>query len=120
MSKPNAYLKKQEEIQQKFLDVGEEMGMQKMWDYFQIVLRNTEVMGKDTFGAKRLEKVFEAMKKAADEYHTAFTDDKEADYYQEKLDTQLKEIWGDKAVPFYERYPDLKRIKYDKGRKGWR
>lgn len=115
----NGYLEKQRAVQQGFLDVGEQFGMQKMWDYVQIVLRDPEIMGKDTFGAKRLAKVFDGLKAVASDYHTAFTADKEADYYQEKLDAQLREIWKDKTVPFYGRYPDLKKIKYDKPRKGW-
>lgn len=116
----NNYLARQKSVHQGFLDAGEQMGMQKMWDYFQLVLRDPSVMGKDTFGAERLEKIFEAMKVIADEYHIAFTDDKEADYYQEKLDKQLKEVWKDRFSPFYERYPQLKQIKYDKARKGWK
>ena len=119
MKKPNAYLQRQEQQYQKFLDVGEQFGMQKMWDYIQIVLHDPNVMGKDTFGAGRLNKVYEALKAMANEYHTAFTYDKEADYYQEKLDAQLRAIGGDEVLPFYERYPELKRFNYDKPRKGW-
>ena len=116
----NSYLDKQRAMKQGFLDVGEQFGMQKMWDYIQIVLHDPAIMGKDTFGAERLNKIFEAMKSMADEYHTAFTTDKEADYYQEMLDRQLLDIWGDKTLPFYERYPDLKQIRYDKAMKGWK
>lgn len=115
----NDYLAKQRAMQQGFLDMGEQFGTQKMWDYLQIVLRDPKVVGRDTFGSKRLAKVYEGLKAVASEYHTAFTADKEADYYQEKLDAQLREIWKDETVPFYERYPDLKKIKYDKARKGW-
>lgn len=115
----NAYLKRQQEVNQGFLDLGEQIATQKMWDYIQIVLRDPKVMGKDTFGPTRLAKVYGALKEMKDQYHVAFTADKEADYYQEKLDSQLREVWKDKTLPFYERYPDLKKIKYDKARKGW-
>lgn len=115
----NDYLARQRAMQQEFLNVGEQFGIQKMWDYFQIVLRDPKIMGKDTFGPERLARIYEGMKAMTDEYHTAFIDHKEADYYQEKLDANLREIWGEKTVPFYERYPDLKKIKYDKARKGW-
>ena len=115
----NAYLRKQQAVNQGFLDLGEQIATQKMWDYIQIVLRDPKVMGKDTFGPKRLAKIYTALKEMKDEYHTAFTSDKEADYYQEKLDSQLREIWKDKTLPFYERYPDIKKIKYDKPKKGW-
>lgn len=116
----NGYLKKRNEINQSFLDAGEQLGVQKMWDYMQLALRDPKVMGKDTFGPKRLEDLFKAMQVIADEYHTAFTDDVEADYYQEKLDKQLKEIWKDRFDSFYVRYPQLKQFTYKKGKKGWK
>lgn len=119
MKKPNSYLQKQEMRCQSFLDMGEHIGIQKIWDYLNIVLHDPEVMGKDTFGAARLTKIYQAMKKLLDEYHVAFTADKEADYYQEKMDAQLREIWGNNTLSFYERYPEIKKIKYDKAKKGW-
>ena len=60
MKKPNAYLQKRESEKQTFLDVGEQFGMQKMWDYVQIALHDPEVMGRDTFGENRLCKLFDA------------------------------------------------------------
>lgn len=116
----NAYLKRQTAIHQKYLDIGEEMGMQKMWDYVQIVLRDPDIMGKDVFGAERLKKIFEGLKEVSSYYHTAFTDDKEADWYQEKMDSQLREVWGKELSPFFERYPYIKQLGYDKPRKNWR
>ena len=116
----NDFLARQRAMQQGFLDVGEQMGMQKMWDYVQIALRDPDVMGRDTFGAERLERIYEALKTIADVYHTAFTDDKEADYYQEKMDQQLREVWGDKFFPFAERYPYIKQQDYLKAKKNWR
>ena len=115
----NDYLAKQKAVQQSFLDVGERMGAQKMWDYLQLTLRDPEVMGKDVFGKNRLEKVYQHIKFLADKYQVCFTDDKEADYYQEELDAQLKQ-GCDEFYPFYERYPELKKIGYTKARKGWR
>ena len=114
-----AYLERQKAVYQGFLDAGEQMGMQKMWDYIQLTLRDPEVMGKDTFGKERLEKIYKHLKVLADRYHICFTDDKEADYYQEELDAQIRQ-GCDKFYPFYERYPQLKRLGYDKARKGWK
>ena len=54
MKKPNSYLQKQEEMCQYYLDLGEHIGIQKMWDYLCIVLHNPDVMRKDTFGEARL------------------------------------------------------------------
>lgn len=116
----NDYLTKQRAMQQGFLDVGEQFGIQKVWDYMQITLRDSAVMGKDTFGRKRLEKIYKNLNRLVDEYHIAFTADKEADYKQEQLDAQLREIWGDDLVPFCERYPELKKFDYGKSKKGWK
>ena len=115
----NTYLDRQRERDQKFFDAGERIGIQKMWDYMQIALRDPDVMGKDTFGKKRLEKVYENLKALADKYHICFTDDKEADYYQEQLDALIHR-GCDEFYPFYERYPQLKQFKYNKARKGWK
>lgn len=48
------FLKKQRAIQQGMLDVGMDTGFQKCWDLLQIVLHDPKVMGKDTFGKKRM------------------------------------------------------------------
>lgn len=101
------------------VEIGEQIATQKMWDFLQVVLRNPKYVGKDTFGSKRLELIYKGLKETKDEYHIAFTSDKEADYYQEKLDGHLREIWKDKTLRFYDRYPDIKKIRYDKAKKGW-
>jgi hypothetical protein len=119
MNGKNAYLKKQRKLQQGFMDVGEEMGMQKVCDYLHIALRDPEVMGKDTFGRKRLEKLFHKLNELANYYHTAFTDDKEADLVQEELDRNLKDVYGEDMQPFFQRYPYVKKQEYKKPRKGW-
>ena len=58
MAGRNKYLDRQRERDQGFFDAGERIGIQKMWDYMQIALRDPEIMGKDVFGRKRLEKLF--------------------------------------------------------------
>lgn len=115
----NAYLDKQKKQAQAYFEAGEEIGLQKAWDYIQIALRDPEAMGKDVLGRKRIEKVYKKMLELVDVYHTAFTDNVEADYYQEKLDAQLREIWGDDLSTFYKRYPTLKKMDYNKPHKNW-
>lgn len=115
----NEFLRKRDERDQAFFDAGERIGLQKMWDFMQIALRDPDVMGKDVFGRKRMEKLFKASKALADRYHLAFTKDKEADARQEEMDALLKEIWGEDLCKFYDRYPELKKFKYDKPQKGW-
>ena len=114
------FVKQQRITMQTYLDIGEEMGMQKMWDYIQIVLRDPDVMGKDIFGRERIEKLYKALSEYSHEYGKAFSDDPEADYYQEKIDRQLLEVWGKDLQPFKERYPYIKQFGYNKSRKNWK
>ena len=116
----NTYLERRKAVNQAFLDAGEQMGIQKMWDYIQIALRDPETMGKDVMGRKRLEKLYKKTAELADYFHTAFTDDVEADHRQEEMDSALREIWDKDLFPFYERYPQLKKVDYTKSKKNWR
>lgn len=114
------YLYRQQALYQGFFDAGEEIGMQKMWDYLQIALRDQDTMGKDTIGRKRMEKIFYKAKELADYFCLAFSDDVEADHRQEELDRCLREIWGDDLTTFYDRYPQLKKQRYDRAKEVWR
>lgn len=115
----NDFLKRQAERNRDFFDAGERVGMQKVWDYVQIALRDPNVMGKDLMGRKRMERVFKRAKDLADYFSEAFSKSVEADKRQEELDALLREIWGEDLSVFYERYPEIKKIRYDKPQKGW-
>ena len=114
------FLDRQRKMQQTYLDIGEEMGVQKAWDYLQIILRDPEIMGKNVMGVQKIKKVYKKLSEVADHYKIAFSDHVEADHVQEELDGVLKEVWGDELVPFYERYPYLKKFDYTKGKKQWK
>ena len=116
----NTYLDRQRQRDQAFFEAGERIGIQKMWDYMQIALRDPDIMKKDVFGRSRLEKLFIKSKELAEYFHTAFTDDKEADLVQRDMDAALREIWGDDLSTFYDRYPELKQLGYTKAKKNWR
>ena len=116
----NDYLASQEADRQRFFDVGEEMGIQKAWDYMQLVLIDPEVMSTHVLTKERLQKVYKKMAELADHYKTAFSDHKEADYYQTELDGCLREIWGEELCEFPDRYPYIKMHKYNKGKDKWR
>ena len=120
MGSKNAYLEKQRAMNQQYLDVGEEMGIQKVWDYLQIALRDPEIVGENVFGRKRMMKLHKKLGELADYYANAFTAKVDADNKQEELDRVLKEVWGDDIQTFYERYPYLKQFEYQKARKGWK
>lgn len=116
----NDYLARRAAQEQKFFEIGEEMGIQKCWDYIQIVLRDPEVMGKNAMGVNKLKKVYQKLAEVAEHYKFAFSDHVEADFYQEELDGVLKEIWGEEFVAFKDRYPYIKEISYKKGRSSWK
>ena len=115
----NAYLEKQNARYQDNFVAGCEITAQQMFDMMCLALHDPEVMGKDVFGRKRLEKLFKKLNELANYYHTAFTDDKEADLVQEELDRNLKEVYGDDFQDFFTRYPYVKKQEYKKPRKGW-
>ena len=116
----NDLLKRMKEREQAVLDIGEEMGIQKIWDYMQIALRDPAVVGKDVFGRERLKKLYKRMSEYANYFHDAFTMHPEADVRQEELDKLLEEVWGDDLQPFFERYPYCKEFSYKKSRKEWK
>lgn len=112
----NPLLNQIEAQKQKAFDVGEEMGMQKMWDYVQMALRCPDVCGAVPFGEKQFKRLYQKLIELADEYKIAFTQHDEADYKQEEMDERLKPIWGDNLQPFYSRYPHLKKFNYTTGK----
>lgn len=115
----NNYLKKQAERNNYYFQTGEQVGFQRCLDYMQTLLRNPKYVGKDTFGRKRWELLYEGLMECDKTYGDAFTSSVEADYCQEKLDANIREIFADDTLPFKERYPMLKEQKYDKAKKGW-
>ena len=113
MAKPNPFLAKQEAMRQRCFEIACDTTSQQFFDYLCLVLNDPEVMGKNTFGAQRIKKVHEALKAVDRKYNEAWVGSQESDYYQEKLDARLKEIFGE-IVPFEERYPYLKSWDYSK------
>lgn len=113
MPKPNAFLAKQQAMQQKCFKAGCDTTAQMFFDLLCIVLNDPDVMGKDVFGAKRLHKIHEALKAADKRFDEAFVNSQESDYYQEKLDAELRKIFGE-IDPFNKRYPYLKEWNYNK------
>lgn len=76
---------------------------QLMMDVFGITLAGEEVMGKDTFGEKRLAKIETAINQRISEVMPALTGGPEADYIRATVDRRLKQIKPD-ALPWTERY----------------
>ena len=115
----NAFFKKLNERDRQTFAAGLDMGMQIASDYFQIAIRDPEVMGTNIFGRKRIERLNKKTLELDEYFSPAFSDHVEAERYQEEMDRKLSEIYKDDLVPFRERYPKLKTIKYNKPKKGW-
>ena len=116
----NDFLARTRAREQAVFSVGENIGMQRMWDYLQIALNSTEVMGKDTLGKSRLKRAFDFVQKLDKEFQPAFNGNEvESDVCQRNMDAALEQIWGDELAPFYDRYPDMKKIDYSTRKKSW-
>ena len=113
----NGYLEKQRAMQRGFLDAGLQCGRQQIIDMVSLVLRDPDIMGKDTFGKDRLIKVVIGIKDYIDTYQKAWEKDDETDYYRYKLDKALEQAYGEKLHDsFLERYQYAPEFDYFKGR----
>lgn len=113
----NDFLTRQKQTQQAFFVAGLQSGRQQIIDMVSLVLRDPEIMGKDTFGKERLMKVIVGIGKYIDKYEKAWQKDDEADYYQKKLDAALAEAYGEGLHDtFYKRYEFAPEFDYNKGR----
>ena len=95
MAKQNSYLAKQAAVNYGYFTAGLQSGRQQILDLVSLVLRDPEIMGKDTFGKDRLLKVVKGVGDYIDLYQKAWEKDDETDYYRAKLDAALAEAYGD-------------------------
>ena len=113
----NDYLARQKATQQAFFTAGIQSGRQQIMDMMSLVLRDPEIMGKDTFGKDRLLKVVKGIGEYIDKYQPAWEKSDETDYYQKKLDCALAAAYGDYLHDsFYDRYRYAPEYDYTKGR----
>lgn len=113
----NAFLEKQKALQQAYFEAGLQSGRQQILDMMSLVLRDADIMGKDTFGKDRLLKVVKGIGEYIDMYQPAWQRSDDTDYYQKMLDKALAEAYGDGlADSFYQRYQFAPEFDYMKGR----
>lgn len=116
MSKNN-YLTKQRTVQQGFFVAGLQTGRQQIIDMLSLSLRDSEIMGKDTFGKDRLLKVIKGIDDYLGTFQKAFERDDETDYYRAKLDDALACAYGEELHDsFLTRYEFLPEYDYNKGK----
>lgn len=111
--KQSGYLKRKYAEKDDVMHVTEHIIEQFMTDTLQIAANRCNKMGYDSI--MRLTAAWQEVQK---EYRPALnpTKNNEADVAQDHMDKELTRIIRKKAVliPFEERYPNLKRVRYDK------
>lgn len=113
----NGYLEKQRAMQRGFFDTGLQCGRQQIIDMVSLVLRDPDIMGKDTFGKERLCKVVVGIKEYIDTYQKAWEKDDETDYYRAKLDEALAQAYGyELHDSFLKRYEFAPEFDYNRGK----
>lgn len=113
----NDYLARQRLMQRTYFDAGLRSGRQQILDMVSLVLRDSEIMGRDIFGKDRLLKVVKGVGEYIDKYQLAWEKSDEADYYQKKLDDALAEAYGEELHDsFFTRYEVAPEYDYTKGK----
>lgn len=113
----NDFLARQRAIQNGFYKAGLDGGRQQIIDMMSLVLRDPEIMGKDTFGKGRLLKVVKGIRDYIDKFQPAWEKTDDTDYYRAKLDAALAEAYGEGMHDtFLERYEYSPEFDYMKGR----
>ena len=113
----NGFLERQKATQRAYFDAGVQSGRQQIMDMMSLVLRDPDIMGKDTFGKDRLLKVVKGIGEYIDTYEKAWQKDDETDYYRAKLDQALAEAYGDGMHDtFLKRYEFAPEFDYMKGK----
>ena len=117
MAKVNNYLAQRDAVRQGFFTAGLQCGRQQIIDMMSLVLRDPDIMGKDTFGKDRLLKVVKGIGEYIDTYQKAWEKDDETDYYRAKLDDALAQAYGEGLHDtFLKRYDMAPEYDYLKGR----
>ena len=113
----NDFLAKQRATQRAYFEAGLQSGRQQIMDMMSLVLRDADIMGKDTFGKERLLRVVNGIGEYIDKYQPAWEKSDDTDYYQKKLDDALVDAYGEgMADSFYQRYEFAPEFDYMKGR----
>ena len=110
MAKQSGMIAFAEQFAQAKVEATQRLISQYMTDTLQMTLHQTE-----GWGYERIMRLTEAWQQTQKEYTSALnSNDPAADVRQEHMDRVLAQIINGKAelIPFPDRYPDLKKIKY--------
>ena len=113
----NNYLARQKALQDACFDAGLRCGRQQILDMVSLVLRDPNIMGKDTFGKERLLKIIKGVGDYIDKYNLAWQKHDETDYWRDKMDEALAEAYGEELHDsFTKRYEFAPEYDYMKGK----
>lgn len=104
MPKPNPWLAKQAEKQKQRDMIVMAWSHQICYDALTLVLNDPEVMGKDVFGRKRLNKLYEALNAKISEILPGMSGADNASHIRRLVDDELRKICGDDFASWEERY----------------
>lgn len=104
MGKPNAFLAKQAEKQKQRDMIVMAWSHQMVYDALTLVLNDKEVMGKDVFGKKRLDKLSKALNEKITEMLPGMSGAVNASHIRRQVDDELRRICGEDFAPWAERY----------------
>lgn len=109
------YLDKQKAVNEAVFDAAQEIMLQFDTDIIVATLRQKKK------GRKAIDDFLKTFEELHAFYIVAFNHKHpEADYRRELLDRVMRDVYGDEAVPFEERQPMAKEIRYDKPQKSER
>lgn len=113
----NAFLEQQRLEKIECFREGMRNGRQQIMDMLSLVLHDPEYVGKDVFGKDRLIKVAQGVEYYMNFYSLAWAKHDETDYYRDKLDKALAEIYGlGLADSFMVRYENAMEFDYSTGK----
>ena len=113
----NQFLEKQRIANQAYFDAGLQTGRQQIIDMMSIVLNDPKYVKKDVFGKDRLLVVVKGIGECIDLFQKAWERDNETDYYRDKLDAMLANIYGEGMHDsFMRRYEFAPEFDYTKGK----
>ena len=104
------YAQKQQALKRELVNVGIHFGEQRTLDLMEVALH------RKGWGYDRINGLIDLMRELDEYYSPAWEATMESDVYQTKLDNELLDIIKDKQelIPFHERYPEVKRLGYNK------
>ncbi len=104
MPKRNPYLVKQAEKQKQRDMVVAVWSYQVCFDALTLVLNDPEVMGKDVFGQKRLNKLCKALNAKIREIQPGLSAAENSSHVRRLVDDALRKICGEDFIPWEDRY----------------